>query len=97
MVRPHLEYAVQFWSPNYQKAIKKLEGVQHRVTKLIPELRSKTYAERLKTLDLFTLEKRRARGDMIEPVKIIKGYDKVAINNLFEFNNTGITNSIAME
>ncbi len=47
LVRPHLEYAVQFWSLHLVKDIAKLEAVQRRVTKMIPSSRNKSYEERL--------------------------------------------------
>ena len=91
LVRPHLEFAVQFWSPHYKKDIAKIEGVQRRATKMVPYLRALSYEERLKKMNLFTMEKRRSRGDLIELFKILKGFDKIRVKDLFEFDTSNIT------
>ena len=88
LVRPHLEYAVQFWSPHYEKDIAKLESVQRRATKMIPSLRNKSYEERLVQLNLFSLRKRRLRGKLIECFKILKGFTNVAVDSLFQIDIT---------
>ena len=41
--RPHLEYAIQLWSPNYIKDIECLEKIQKRATKLVAELKRLPY------------------------------------------------------
>ena len=50
LVRPHLEYAVQAWSPHQIGHIRLMEGVQRRFTIIIPELKSLPYEARLKRL-----------------------------------------------
>ena len=48
-----------------QKDKKLIEGVQHRATKMIPELKDKDYIDRLKALKLPSMHYRRYRGDVI--------------------------------
>ena len=83
LVRPHLEYYVQFWSPYYRKDIIKLERVQKRCTRMLLGFDGLGYQERLDRLGLCSLERRRLRGDLIEAYKIMRGTGQLDSQYLF--------------
>ena len=83
LVRPHLEYCFQAWSPYYQKDIDNLEKVQKRAVRMISALRGTSYKEKLLELGLFSLEKRRMRAGSVCMFRILKGIDKIGSEAFF--------------
>ena len=66
-----------------------LEKLQRRFTKMVNGFNDLTNEQRMRRLDITTLETRRLRGDLIEVFKIIKGFDKVDYHKFFQLSTTG--------
>ena len=76
LIRPILEYGHAVTYPRFKKSEILLENVQHRATKMVPELKDLDYEDRLDRMDLQSLYYRRDRGDMVECYKMTHGsYD----------------------
>ena len=89
LVRPHLDYCCQAWRPHLIKDIMLIERVQRRATKMIWECKGKSYLERLKILNLTTIETRMLRADLLEAFKILSGMENVEEKDFFERSSRG--------
>ena len=92
IIRPHLEYCAQLWSPpachGYWSNIIELENVQRRFTRLIDGIGSLPYSKRLEALQLTTLAEPRVRGDLIEVYKIVNGLVEYG-QDIFKLTRSG--------
>ena len=83
LARPILEYCSVIWYPIFKTDAQEIEKVQHRATKLVHPLRNLSYNERLKSLNLTTLEYRRKRVDMLKVFRIANKMDNIEFKDFF--------------
>ena len=68
--------------------IDKIEKIQRRATKMIPEIRNHSYYQRIQDLDLISLVQRRLRGQqlLIEVFKYLNGFTSASARGLFDYD-----------
>lgn len=69
-------------SGNY-KEIKLLESIQRKATEMMKGFEGKTYEEKLKSLGLFSLEKRRLSGNLIMTCSFLLRGTRAGDDDLF--------------
>jgi hypothetical protein len=86
LIRPKLEYGCMVFNPQQIGEISKLESVQRTFTHKIENMDTLNYWERLQTLGLYSLQRRRERFICVQMYKI---YRNLIPNNLqLEFYET---------
>ena len=73
LIEPKIDYCSQLWSPSDQASIAMLEGLQRNFTRMISGLEGQDYIDRLKSLRLYSQERRRDRYVIIFIWKISQG------------------------
>ena len=80
------------WNPKFKKNVTRIENVQRHFTKCVVGHGDLGYEDRLKSLNLPSLEFRRLRGDLIEAFKILQHiYDVKTTQTLFSLTDVTLT------
>lgn len=82
LVWPHFKHCVQVWALQYRKDIKLLENIYRRATKTVKGPEEKMYEEWLRSLGLFSPEKKRLKGViMVAYSFFMRGLDGQGLNS----------------
>ncbi|WAR26591.1 hypothetical protein MAR_012295 [Mya arenaria] len=90
LVRSHLDYGNLIYFPITKKCKQVIENAQRRAIRLIPDLRGLTYNDRLRKINLPSLDFRRKRFNMIQEFRIVHNIDDISMTTFFTFaDNSG--------
>ena len=90
LVRPILEYCCLVWSPTKISEIQAIENVQRAFTRKIYGMSELGYWERLQSLDLLSLQRRRQRYELIHVWKIYHGMVPNCVGMEFHVGRLGV-------
>ena len=82
-VRPLIEYASCLWNTGYKEDLRKLERVQRMWTRHIKGLEGLSYEERLSELNLYSVQGRLLRADLIQFWKIFHDLSCIKPEDMF--------------
>ena len=85
-IRPVLEYSSCLWYTGYVNDMRLLEKVQRRWTKQIEGLSALSYADRLKFLNLYSVQGRLLRADLLQYWKILNGRSSIVPTDIFQLS-----------
>ena len=83
-IRPIMEYCSCIWNTGYVQDLRLLERVQRRWTRHIDGMTGLNYGERLAALDLYSVQGRLLRADLIQYWKILNNHSCINPNDLFQ-------------
>ena len=95
MVRSRLEYCCPVWNPHKVQDIKALENIQRSFTKKIIGCQDLNYWDRLKKLNVLSLQRRRERYCIIHVWKMLNGLAPNDIG-LTTYNHIRLGNKIRL-
>ena len=72
LVIPIIDYCSIVWNPHLKKEIKAIEKIQRNYTKRITNMKDLEYYDRLKVLNLYSMERRRERYEILYIFKTMK-------------------------
>ena len=83
LVRSHLEYCCPLWHPHKIEDIQRLEQVQRTFTNKITGMSALSYWDRIQSLGIMSLQRRRERYIIIHMWKLLQGMTPNDINVKF--------------
>lgn len=90
-MRPILEYCSSVWNPLLLTDGYAIEKVQRRASKLVYGISESSYPDRLRYLNLESLQFRRPRADLIQVFKIIQNIDGLDRSFFFSHDGSSVT------
>ena len=85
-IHPVLEYSAWLWYTGYVNDTRLLEKVQRQWTKQIEGLSDLSYADRLKFLNLYSVQGRLLRADLLQYWKILNGLSSIVLTYIFQLS-----------